>query len=445
MSSPVANKLSVGERTPVSAKKEKRFALTARDSWIWLLPMMIVVGYQLFEKLLTNSMGEEALYIQEVGVVQRQVVFTTAYVLAFIGLLLNRERVLALLKHQKLMLAFLFFAFLSVFWSDLPFVSFKRWVHFAGMFLTGVCAVSMASHEKRIGEALRWMFLLPLVASLIMAVVAPSVAISVSGAWDGIYGHKNTLGQVVFMALALWLPHSFSGKRGFRKWFVALVLVLILFLAYKSESRTSQLVIAVIVGFWILMVVPLPWPSKLVLAPLPLLLLVFWFANFHVNSLTDYLFGLLGRDSSLTGRTFVWQVMWENIRSHPVLGVGYNGFWVENNLAAVALVSDSGWRPLQAHNGYLDILNELGIMGLGLFLAILLQTLFRAFRLASQERVVGMAYVLVLVSLVFHNFGETSFCRATKPGWFLFIITYVVLSVRTFGNSPARLERAASG
>ncbi len=165
---------------------------------------------------------------------------------------------------------------------------------------------------------------------------------------------------------------------------------------------------------------------KFAIAPLPLLVTLFWLFALHSGGVTDLFFAAIERDSSLTGRTLLWQELLDQFGLHSLYGAGYNGFWTSLNPQARLLVLRIGWDPGQAHNGYLDVLNELGIIGAGIFLLLLLQMSVRIVRSMRVHLVVGQTLLLLFVSQVLFNITETGFCRGSTLGWILFLTTAIL-------------------
>ena len=81
-------------------------------------------------------------------------------------------------------------------------------------------------------------------------------------------------------------------------------------------------------------------------------------------------FALLGRDTSLTGRGPLWHEVVHVIAQRPLLGHGYAGFWNEDSREVLYLWLRAGWRAPDSHNGYLDVMVQLGIVGLLAYLAM---------------------------------------------------------------------------
>ncbi len=77
---------------------------------------------------------------------------------------------------------------------------------------------------------------------------------------------------------------------------------------------------------------------------------------------------------TLTGRTIIWKAGWEIFRAHPFLGVGANAFRVMASrvLAEPIRLDDLSMPPAPpAHNTFLSVLVEQGVIGFTLFCALL--------------------------------------------------------------------------
>jgi hypothetical protein len=98
-----------------------------------------------------------------------------------------------------------------------------------------------------------------------------------------------------------------------------------------------------------------------------------------------------------TGRIKQWRVAWDEVQAHPVLGGGsgsYERYW-DRHRPAAAKVSD-------VHNLYLEVLAELGPVGLALLVGVLLLPLVAAVRArrGALTAVAGGAYVAWLLHVI---------------------------------------------
>lgn len=106
-------------------------------------------------------------------------------------------------------------------------------------------------------------------------------------------------------------------------------------------------------------------------------------------------------DTSSTERILLWKEALETIGESPILGVGLG-----NYLAAARPLSAPG-TPFYAHNLYLDIAAEVGLVGLGLFLTLFLWSgavVFRRWRSSPWAAPTGGALALYLT----HSLVETA-------------------------------------
>jgi O-antigen ligase len=126
----------------------------------------------------------------------------------------------------------------------------------------------------------------------------------------------------------------------------------------------------------------------------------------------------LGRDSTLTGRTDIWNLVLPMTPS-ALLGAGYENFWTGGRLQKIWSVY---WNhPNQAHNGYIEIYLNLGWIGV-ILLALVIITAYRKVVAAVRRRAdaapLRLAYFIVAVA---YNFTEAAF-KMTNPVWIVFLL-----------------------
>jgi exopolysaccharide production protein ExoQ len=115
--------------------------------------------------------------------------------------------------------------------------------------------------------------------------------------------------------------------------------------------------------------------QRLVLALLGVLSLVFMtlvIASAQ-DQIQDFILTTTGKDATLTGRTDLWTVALEEWAKHPILGQGYQAFWVVGNPMAEQLWDDFGITAkigFNFHNTWLSNVVEIGIVGIALQLAV---------------------------------------------------------------------------
>jgi O-antigen ligase len=86
------------------------------------------------------------------------------------------------------------------------------------------------------------------------------------------------------------------------------------------------------------------------------------------------------------------------------------------------------WRPDNAHNGYLDLWLQLGLLGVVIFAASFLKNLFKAVTLVRRENSwISMFPLLFLTFLMIHNITESTILFRNQIFWILYTLTSVQL------------------
>jgi exopolysaccharide production protein ExoQ len=129
----------------------------------------------------------------------------------------------------------------------------------------------------------------------------------------------------------------------------------------------------------------------------------------------------VGRDTTLTGRTQLWNDVLK-LTVDPLFGTGFESFWLGERVERIWKLY--WWRPNQSHNGYIELFLNLGATGLT-FLAAAIVLSYRkigqSFRAGSDAAKLRLAYLVV--AIVF-NLTEAAF-KGFHPVWiaFLFAVT----------------------
>jgi O-antigen ligase len=132
----------------------------------------------------------------------------------------------------------------------------------------------------------------------------------------------------------------------------------------------------------------------------------------------ELLFKALGKDPSLTGRTDIWAGLLRQSAKRPLTGYGYGVFWTLDSVPANWIRKETGWLVPSAHNGWLDILAQLGWIGVGLCALVLggalLVSLFR-FREVQD----GYWATLFLAIFLMTTFSESFILERNGIVWAL--------------------------
>jgi putative inorganic carbon (HCO3(-)) transporter len=141
-----------------------------------------------------------------------------------------------------------------------------------------------------------------------------------------------------------------------------------------------------------------------------------------------------------TGRTDIWKVGWRMVEDQPVRGIGAGNFEVSSIhylIAPGALIRDDFIvdTPKVAHNTYLNVLAELGVIGLAMFLGIIgfsIACALKAIGVAAkagdrQVEILARAIVVVLAALLAADFFGSR--QYSKQLWLLMALCPVLLEI----------------
>jgi O-antigen ligase len=155
---------------------------------------------------------------------------------------------------------------------------------------------------------------------------------------------------------------------------------------------------------------------------------------------------IVSKDATLTGRTELWSLVLVAIDNRPWLGYGFDSFWQGMHGESLTIIRGVGWLVPTAHNGYLDLLLGVGIVGTALFAIPLLQMGIRALRHVSLEGSQARYYPIAFIILwLVYNLNESALLtRSGMPLLFLVALSTSLSLQRTDGSlsqySPARIE-----
>jgi O-antigen ligase len=161
--------------------------------------------------------------------------------------------------------------------------------------------------------------------------------------------------------------------------------------------------------------------------------------GFSINRLSSILYG----DPTFTGRTIIWDFANYEIARKPLLGWGYQSFWLVGP-DAPSIVDAPGWVKTMpnAHNGYMDTLLELGYVGLAFLLAFIVATLHGTRRLVAREPARAWLVLSLALFVIIYNFLESLWMRGFEFVWVVFVV--VAVEIGRYWQ-PVRLVRTSYG
>lgn len=355
-----------------------------------------------------------------------QFLFSSLYLLSLFGLLSKRHRIFKFLKTEKFFSFFLLWTFFTVFWSDFPFVSFKRWLQLFG---TGIVLLSALLHFESVDEALGYLkAILTLYIPLTFLSILMGPGVDQLG-WKGLTMQKNILGQHALLSLIIW-SIAFVSDSGIKKRGYALVFWCVSFILLIGSRSVTCILTAMI----LFLVFGPAKAQKAVFEPVIgrlfslMFIFLFWFSIaailIFIPDLLASVFASFGKDMTLTGRLELWDTIFSHTKNYLFSGCGFGGFWVIGSAPIDMIYEQYTWLPNRSHLGYLDILNETGIIGLFLFGLMVIYYISNLLKLEKKH----FWKWFFIVALIL-NITETTLTFPNTAITVLFIFSYLALYI----------------
>lgn len=345
-------------------------------------------------------------------------------------LILWRRRSVLIQIFSKNIWIWLFFIYcaISILWSDYPFVAFKRLIKLLGNVVMVLIILTEDRHFEAIGAILRRLAFLLLPLSVLFIKYYPHLGRGYhhngKPMFTGVTGHKNALGQLCLLCGIYFSWNLLINRREWiklgKKLHITIYLVIlpmIIWLFYKANSATSLL--CMLVALILFLVSSRPSVARvpqriLVIGIICIILLgsLEMFFNIKGTVIT-----MLGRDPSLTTRVPIWNYLISLVRD-PIFGVGYESFWLGDRQQ---IIKEQWGLSCNAHNGYLDIYLNIGLIGLFLLVCLFLSGLRKSPQHLVTDYPAAILKLCFIVVVALYNWTEATFYGVSNI-WILLLL-----------------------
>ena len=300
-------------------------------------------------------------------------------------------------------------ALLSLAWSQWPLTTITTWLLLAVVTVNALFIAHVLSWQeiiRALATAFKWIVGLSLAIELWVAAVLrhplmPNSADFPAGEIDphwywvrgnlfdggriqGIVGNSNMLAILCLLAL-ITLGIRFAAQVRWRAttavWFIAAA-----FLLWRASSATAYLctaAVAIVLAGALVVRRSRARETRRIVYAVSAGVAVLAAAVLIV--FRDQIFAALGRSSDLTGRQEIWAAVLERVAHSPIVGNGFASPWIPTDPAFDGWITDHGISVFHAHDMWIDVLLQLGVVGLLLMAVAYLSLLWRAWFFAVDR------------------------------------------------------------
>lgn len=340
-------------------------------------------------------------------------------------------------------LIFVALAFASIAWSIDPGLSVRRLIRMATFLFVCSAFVLNGWHTRRFQNLVRLVLTLILFGSIIFCLVDPRLAIEQSksaeliGAWKGLATQKNALGALACFGTIFWFHAWLTQEVKSTSALVggSITAICLVF----SRSSTSMLATVVVM---MLLVMLLKMPSHLrsvrpvLVSIMAVLILVYAIAILKIvpslSFILDPIVAITGKNMTFSGRTAIWTVIADHIKLHPLLGTGYAAFWTPEAVLGKpsyeVKVLLNGFYPGESHNGYLDVINDLGWVGMVSLLGYFFFYIRQALQLLDIDIKQGSLYLALFFEQAITNLSESHWFKVDSVDFVFMVLATMAMA-----------------
>ena len=311
----------------------------------------------------------------------------------------------------------------SIFWSVTSDVTTTRSIAYLFMVIGAIGTAETLDTDEVMNLSAIIGGLCAAVSLLLYFVAKDTVFLEYAG-FRGVFEQKNPLGQAMVVGVLAGLHGlRIGGRRRFRS---LSIIALCTIVAVMSQSATSLLAILAIFTFYIIGGLYIKGGGRRLLS--------FWLAvvtslGFIVlMSNIDLILVYMDKDPTLTGRTDLWPYVIDAILRKPFLGWGFTAFWSPLNPAAGRISDLTGWGfgVVEAHNGLLELLLDVGIIGTAFILFLLTRNLILAVKcMNGPAPKIGVSSLLFLIAIVVIGVSEQVLATSDGPTVQFFLLGFM--------------------
>ena len=424
---------------------------TSRALWIPVL-WILINGSRPVSTWLGMDAGERTAGQQLEGNPLDRVIFATLIGIGVIALLFRATQVTSLLRKNWLLVLYFSYCLLSLLWSDFPAVGFKRWIKAIGDLVMVSIVVTDAQPIAALKRLITRTGFILLPASVLMIKYYGDLGRAYD-TWSGeptncgVTTNKNMLGVLTFVLTlgAVWVVlRTIRDKNqpDRKRHLVAQGVLLAFGVALLTMAHSATSGICFSLGALLIVATSLDRFRKKPRTIHALVLTILIVGGFVVLVGNEAVAHAVGRQTDLTGRTEIWQTVIPMV-PNAIVGAGFDSFWLGPRLERMWLLYPSLYLN-EAHNGYIEVYLNLGIVGVFLIVLLLLSGYRNAVRSFPLQETFGVSSLLLayVFTAAFYDITEAGF-REMDVIWTFLVLA--IVATNQLSKVPAKNRTSEAG
>lgn len=338
---------------------------------------------------------------------------------------LNRTKIFKVVINNIPLLCLTGFALSSIIWSITPgeTTDFSRALVRTTLF--GIYLATRFSVKEQM-RLMAYTLGLLVILSVIFSIAIPSQGLQVYEGdlvWRGAFSHKNSMARMMTVAILLFTSTFITDRKNRHISGSLLGLAGVLLIMSKGTTALVMSLLGVML-FPFFLFLRNQYKLRTVLIASGIMVAAVLSTLFIAN-IETIIVDILGKSLTLTGRDELWAASLYKAYQKPLFGYGYGAFWT--NPSENYFIDSQTWTssPTHAHNGFIDLFLDLGVIGLTLFLVSFGTCLYRVLRFLVLTSKIEYFYTLLflIITTVFNFTLIGTILDEGHVFWILYIST----------------------
>jgi exopolysaccharide production protein ExoQ len=362
----------------------------------------------------------------------------------------RQVRLSEVVSNNGWLIVFLLYCFISIAWSDFPFIALKRSIKILGHPIMALIVLTEPDPEEALIRLMKRCAYVVVPVSILFIKYYPELGRAYDpwtgeGMNTGINTNKNLLGADLlilgYFFFWYWLQIRRNERSTWRRNELRLIagfLIGIWWLFSQAHSATS--LTCVVIGILTVLFVGMRSKNKRFIGTYMLMALTLLVVAELALGISGRYSEALGRGSELSGRTLIWRALL-GLHTNPILGTGFESFWLgdrPHQLDGIFFYTLN-----EAHNGYLETYLTLGIIGVSLLVGLFVATFWKIRLDLFRNFEWGRYRLGFLAAVILYNWTEAAF-KTLNPIWFAFYLIAIDYPQTRFTTAESSVGVARS-